>query len=201
MSTPKPIAQIPREVEIKLHVKSSPQILQIRRRLFEAGAIAVRSVLETNMFYDTPDRRLQKADAALRIRSVTRDGSAAPGVLITWKGPAVASSMHNRPSIDLTVAPAEQAEQFLMVLGFQVTLGFEKKRESWKLGKCSVELDELPVFGSFVEIEGPDEPAVTLTQKQLSLKNLKNEPQSYLGMISDYLAKHPEHGPVLRFIG
>ncbi|HTV49471.1 MAG TPA: class IV adenylate cyclase, partial [Phycisphaerae bacterium] len=137
------IAAIPREIEIKLHIKNPAEL---RRRLFEAGAVNVRSVLEINTFYDTPDQRLRQADSALRIRRIANDGGPASTVLVTWKGHST-GVMHNRPSIDLTAAPREQAEQFLMVLGFQVTVGFEKKRESWKLGDCSVELDEMPVFG------------------------------------------------------
>jgi len=190
------VSEIPREVEVKLHIKDPAEI---RRRLFEAGAITVRSVMETNMFYDTPDQRLRKADSALRIRSVEREGAPTSTVLITWKGHSDSGSMHNRPSIDLTAAPEEQAEQFLMVLGYRVTVGFEKKRESWKLAGCSVELDEMPVFGSFLEIEGANEQAVIHVQRQLGLEHLTNEPQSYLGMVSEYLQKHPEHGLVLHF--
>ena len=41
-------------------------------------------------------------------------------------------------------------------LGYSRVLSFEKRRESWKLGGCNVELDELPHLGTFVEIEGPE---------------------------------------------
>ena len=40
---------------------------------------------------------------------------------------------------------------------------------SWKLGGCTVELDELPHLGTFVEIEGPSEAAILKVRDQLQL--------------------------------
>ena len=67
------------ELEVKLKVES---LGPVRERLREIGAEYAGEVLETNRFFDTPDRSLMTSDRGLRIRS-NRD---APGRLRPGRG-------------------------------------------------------------------------------------------------------------------
>jgi len=55
----------------------------------------------------------------------------------------------------------------------------EKKRRLWQFGGCSVALDQLPLLGAFVEIEGPDDETIADVQQRLSLADLPHITKSY----------------------
>ena len=205
-----PRRNTPREIEIKLRV---PDHAATRKVLLARGAGFIERVLETNQFFDRPGGDLRAAGCGLRLRLLQREGQSACAALLTWKGPSRSSVMHNRPSLDLTAAPAELAESFVKALGFVPTVAFEKRRESWaiqpsgelggsqaaQLHACRVELDELPELGCFVEIEGPDERAVLSVRRRLGLEGVANEPTTYLAMVSEYLRAHSVPDTALRF--
>ncbi len=189
-------AALPREIEIKLR---AADLSAVRQSLEQVGGRFLESVHESNEFFDRPDNSLRTADSGLRIRTFRRDGASSDEALLTWKGPLQPGVMHNRSSIDLTARPGALACGFLFALGFIRTSGFEKLRESWEFGGCRVELDELPHFGSFVEIEGPDEATVLQVRAQLGLTGLENVPQTYHAMVAGYLRARPCPDNTLRF--
>src|SRR5690606_38713671 len=111
-------------------------------------------VMETNLFFDTPDRSLQSADRGLRLRVNRNIDTDECSIVITHKGPRREGAFKARQETELRVGDADDAAALLEALGFVRTLTFEKRRERWELDGCGVELDELPRIGSFVEIEG-----------------------------------------------
>ncbi len=90
---------------------------------------------------------------------------------MTFKGLAMGDAPGSQ-TFDLKVLPREQVAPFLKALGFEQVLLFEKDRESWEIEGCKVELDTLPEFGTFVEIEGPSEEEVRAVQGRLGLGDL-----------------------------
>jgi len=84
-------------------------------------------------------------------------------------------------------------------LGFERQYSFEKDRESWRWRGCLVELDRLPVFGLFVEIEGPSEEAVRGVQGELGLGEVKAHEVSYARMVGEYLRRNELPECALRF--
>jgi adenylate cyclase class IV len=66
-------------------------------------------------------------------------------------------------------------------------LVFEKKRRIWRLGQCEVALDELPLLGNFLEIEGPDDKKIANVQKKLELTNLPHISESYATLMEEKL--------------
>ncbi len=187
---------MPLEIEIKLRVDSHEAI---RTRLAQAGAHRVGFTLETNIFFDRPDRSLRAANSGLRIRLEKHDGGAPLTALMTFKGPPQASPLHPREAFDIAVDPPEQAISLVEVLGFHRTLAYEKRRESWTLGGCKVELDELPYLGTFMEIEGPSEEAVIAVQARLGLSNIPAVKPSYIQMVDEYVRTHPVAAATLTF--
>src|SRR5687768_3995745 len=157
---------MPVEIEAKMAV---PDLDVVRARLRELGAQRAGRNLETNTFFDTEDRSLLAADEGLRLRRNLNVDTHADEHVITYKGPRQHGLLKSRDEVEVTVGSSEDASQLLERLGFVRMLSFEKRRESWKLGGCKVELDELPYIGSFVEVEGPGEQPVLAVREQLGL--------------------------------
>ena len=51
---------------------------------------------------------------------------------------------------------------------------------------AQVELDELPLLGTFVEIEGPDEKTIHQVQQRIGLSEHRHIEASYLSLLSDF---------------
>ena len=187
----------PHEIEIKLKVAVDYE--RMFQRLCAAGARYVRDVRETNIFLDTPDGQLRTARAALRLRhQITREGQVLPSV-ITWKGQRTFAQVSSRPSVDFYAQPPEMAELLFTTLGYVKFMEFQKRRRSYEFRDCLVELDDMPVFGFFLEIEAPTEAAVIAARHDLDLEDLPVEETSYFAMVWKYLQQHPELGGQLHF--
>ena len=149
------------ELEAKLQVNNH-QVL--RDRLKELRAKCQGEQLEINIYFDTTEGELLKGDRALRLRCV---GEA---MVLTYKGPPEHSKYKQRQEIQTSVADAEAVQSLLGELGFAQSLVFEKRRQSWLLDECRVELDSLPLLGDFVEVEGPSEAAIGQVLAKLGLE-------------------------------
>lgn len=187
---------MPVEIEIKLKVDDSTAV---RETLKSLGAVPLGEVLETNIFLDTSDRALLSADCALRVRCNRPLADAKEKLIITYKGPREEGPVKRREEIEVVVDGMNQAIALLERLGFQETLCFEKRRESWQFEQCTIELDEMPALGGFVEIEGPTEAAVAAAQARLGLSDLQPLPESYADLVTRHLSDIGEHGTRLTF--
>ncbi len=179
------------EIEAKFPVGD---LEQVRGRLRSAGATYVGRVLECNRFFDRADTGLRAAGCGLRVRSVRVLDGPAVAATVTFKGPVKAGAFKTRRECELAVSDAERAAELLKLLGFDETILFEKRRESWRLGGCMIELDELPFIGAFVEIEGPSEGAIREVQERLALGGTACERASYLALI----VRHCEQAGAVR---
>lgn len=175
---------MPVEIEAKMAVAD---LDVVRVRLKELQAEPVGRMLETNAFFDTEDRSLLAADEGLRLRRNLNVDTNADEHVITYKGPRQHGLLKSRDEVELTVASSDDAGHLLERLGFVRMLSFEKRRESWRLGGCKVELDELPYLGSYVEVEGPDESTVLAVREQLGLSDRPIVRSSYVAMLMGYL--------------
>lgn len=72
-------------------------------------------------------------------------------------------------------------------MGYNKALVFEKKRQIWWFGECEVALDELPLLGFFLEIEGPDAEKIADVQKNLGLSDLPPILESYASLMEEKL--------------
>lgn len=185
---------MPLEIEIKLKVATHAPILA---RLLALQAEHVGEVRETNIFFDRPDGSLRQADSGLRVRLTISPTDHEPKALLTFKGPAAKTGLRSREAYDVYVTPHDQLIPMLGAMGFVRAYSFEKDRDSWLLGEpgegeCRVELDTLPVFGLFVEIEGPSEEAVRAVQRDLGLGEVPAHLESYAKMVGAYLKSRGE---------
>lgn len=181
------IRVMPRETEAKLRVKSHDPV---RERLRALGATFAGRVLETNWIFDRSDGPLRGLGCGLRVRSTVDEDTGRRRATLTFKGPVIAGPFKSRQELETQIDSAETAADILQAVGFVVILTYQKRRESWELGTCRVELDEPPHVGLFVEIEGPDEEAIRSAQAELGLVGTAHVKASYVRMLLAYRDKH-----------
>jgi len=174
---------MPLEIEAKLKADSHAAV---KDRLRALNATRLDAVLETNHIFDNTERTLLAGDCGLRIRTTQTETQQDPGATLTYKGPCQDSTFKSRQEIQVHVDDAANAQRMLEALGFIEVVCFEKKRESWRLDACQIELDELPYLGLYVEIEGPDEASVAHAQNALGLGGLSHITESYIALLVDH---------------
>ncbi len=183
------------EIETKLRVESHRPV---RERLRSLGAERVGEVLESNDILDASDGSLQNRGCGLRIRKNQPRGSAEAVTVVTFKGPVIPGPLKTREEHEAILGEADAALRVFGALGFVPILSYQKRRESWNLNDCKVELDEPPFIGLFVEIEGPSESAVLDTQSLLGLNDLSHVQASYVRILSEYCLKNGIEDRVLK---
>ena len=170
------------EIEAKLKVDS---LQEIKRKLAELGAEFLEEQLQTDYYFDDVNTKLTEGDRCLRLRRQMVGKS--EKFLLTYKGAKEKNEFKKRREIEIEVGDADSAEKLLSALGYEKVLVFEKKRRIWRLGECEVSLDELPLLGGFVEIEGPDEERIADAQRNLGLANVPHIGESYAFLMDEEL--------------
>jgi adenylate cyclase, class 2 len=178
---------MPTEIEAKIKVDN---LEPIRQRLVALGAKKAGEHLETNTFFDAADASLRRADKGLRLRANQEITAGRTEYIVTFKGPRQAGQFKTRQEIEFTVSDPKATAAVLEALGFNASLSFQKRRRSWELGDCKVELDELPYLGTFVEIEGPTPEKIAAVRQQIGLADQPTITTSYTELISRYLQEN-----------
>ena len=158
------------ELELKYYVLD---LARIETSLTALGAVCDQPrTQEINLRFDTPDYSLSREGKALRLRYDTQ-------ARLTYKGPSQSEEgIRLREEIEFVVDNFQAARTFLIALGYQVSLIYEKYRSGYLLGDVHILLDELP-YGNFVEIEGPNPEKILAVNQQLGLNWEKRIPESY----------------------
>jgi adenylate cyclase class 2 len=172
------------EIEAKLKVDSLDEVEQ---RLTECGASVGAETVQTDFYFDTADRDLVRTDRCIRLRRETRANT--ERLILTYKGAKQADDFKKRQEINVEVQDAEAVERLLGALGYARTLAFDKRRRTWYLDDCEVALDELPLIGAFVEIEGPDSQTIARVQRTLGLTRMPHTAVSYATQITQEMSR------------
>lgn len=184
------------ETELKLRVSSHDPV---RERLRRHGAVPAGKVLEVNDIFDRPDGALRRRGVGLRIRTVRAETGGGGSTILTVKGARVPGALKTREEVEFPVPNAETATRALNLLGFVRVLRYQKRRESWRLGECLVELDEPPRIGLFVEIEGPDEDTILAVRRRLELDDAEPVAETYVHLLADFCNEHGLTDRVVEF--
>lgn len=170
------------ELECKLAVESHDPT---RAALRAAAAAYGGRVLEENRLLDRADGSLRASGCGLRVRRIQAlDGQSVEAGSVTFKGPPRDSAYKLREEIETAVADPGAMAGLLRAIGLTETIVFEKRRETWRLGECMVDLDELPKLGRFVEIEGPSEAAIHDAIARLGLTGATEIRENYAALIA-----------------
>jgi len=182
------------EIEIKLRVDSHKPV---RAKLRAVGAKKLSAVIEHNTILDRPDGWLRGRGRGFRVRSARTTAGKLIETKLTAKGPRLATAMKSREELEIYVSDATMTVAIAETLGYIPILEYEKRRESWLLNDCKVELDEPPFVGVFVEIEGPCEAQINAVRSQLDLDSATVEPNTYVGLLMAYCDEHSLSSRVL----
>lgn len=133
------------EVEVKVRVGDTDEM---ERRILYEGASYMKAVMQHDVYFDFPDKRLLRDGCALRIRE--EDGRC----MMTFKGIRRNSETGSREEIETSVESREEICRILERVGLMRICEVKKKRkiyyyEGWKLS-----LDNVEGMGIFLEIEG-----------------------------------------------
>jgi len=157
------------EIEKKYRL-TSKQREEVLLRLPQIGAKRSGEEFEENTLY--AGEALDLSRSVLRLRRVGKRA------ILTYKErfPTRSDIKHQRED-ETAVADANAMELILEALGFTAALVYEKRRETWTLGKTEIVIDELP-FGLFMEIEGTEQDIRDIENK-LTIKRLRAESATY----------------------
>ena len=137
------------ETEIKFRVAS---VDGLALRLRQAGfRQQTPRTFESNVLYDTPDRKMRARTEILRIRSYAGRWT------VTHKrlpdiGPGEDAHKH-RVETETEVADGEVLEQIFLSLGLVAAFRYEKWRSEWTDDEGHCVIDETPI-GDYAELEG-----------------------------------------------
>ena len=175
------------EIEAKFRVASHAPV---RDRLGALGAEYLGRVLETNRIFGRSDGSLRARGCGLRVRSTELEDGAKPEATMTFKGPVASGFYKSRQELEVTVDDPEVAAEMLIAMGFERILCYQKRRESWTLDNCRIELDQLPRLGLFVEVEGPDDDAIRSVAAAIGLGDAPHVRESYVRMLMAHCDAH-----------
>lgn len=187
------------EIEAKMRLSDRDALIQT---LDQVGGAFVADLAETNSYFDSPGGGLKSTDQGLRIRvEVAAAGTPEETITttITHKGPRAHGRLKSREETELVVNNPRDAAVLLDAIGYHHVLTFEKRRTRYTLDGCRVELDELPVLGGFVEIEGPTEALVIAARKKLGLSAAPLIKSSYIAMLKTHLHETGSDTDTVRF--
>ena len=140
---------MPVETEIKFRVDD---LDGLTHRLQAAGfTLQTPRSFETNVLYDTPDRRMRSRTEILRIRNY------AGRCLLTHKrlpdsGPGEDTHKH-RIETETEISDGEALAEVFRSIGLVPAFRYEKWRTEWTCGQGHCVVDETPI-GNFAELEG-----------------------------------------------
>lgn len=159
------------EIEVKFYISD---LEKITNQLKTLGAVLKKPrIFEINLRFDDENNILKQNKQVLRLRKDSE-------ITMTYKGPAAINQpVSIREEIEFTLNDFDKAKKLLEALGFQVFMIYEKYRATYTYQKLTIVVDELP-FGNFIEIEGPNAPAIHKLTEELDLDWHARIPTSYM---------------------
>lgn len=160
---------MPIEIEKKFRL-TKKQRQELINRLPEIGAKRIGEEFEENTLYEA--QTFNTEGAVLRLRRIGNKGK------LTYKERLPSQSdIKLQQEEETEIGNPEAMASILDAIGFVPALVYEKRRETWQLGRTQIVIDELP-FGLFMEIEG-SEKSIREIEASLSIKGLTAETLTY----------------------
>lgn len=140
---------------------------EIRKRLNSVGAHCMQPMrLMRRVIMDTEDSTLQQNNGYVRVRD---EGHR---VSLTYKSFDETQELHiaSAKEIEIKVSSFEDTIALLRATGLAVKSFQESRRETWKLGKVEIVLDEWPWLKPYIEVEAATEKLVKSAANKLELE-------------------------------
>lgn len=181
------------ETEIKFCIAN---LDDLTRRLGAAGfRVVTPRAFESNVLYDTPDRRMRARTEILRIRQY------AGRYTVTHKrlpdGSAGEERHKHRIETETEVANGDVLAEIFVSLGLTAAFRYEKWRTEWGDGEGHCVVDETPI-GNYAELEG-DSAWIDRAAARLGVDHAQYITLSYGRLFDLWRQQHPECGEHLTF--
>jgi adenylate cyclase class 2 len=181
------------ETEIKFRVDDLPGL---SAKLEAAGfRLETPRQFESNVLYDTPDRRLRARTEILRLRSYagrwTLTHKRLPDI-----GPGEDTHKH-RIETETEISDGEALAQVFGSIGLTAAFSYEKWRTEWEGGEGHCVVDETPI-GNFAELEGPAE-WIDRTARRLGIDPKEYITLSYGRLFDAWRERHRSQAQNLTF--
>ena len=162
----------PLEIEVKFSVADVPSL---RKQILDLGAISSGRHFEVNVRFDDAARQLRRNGSLLRLRQEDH-------TTLTFKSTPDRKDRQFKvhKELEVQVSDFNTMEQILHSLGFQRRQVYEKWRETFRLQKTLLCLDQMP-FGDYLEIEG-SRTAIRDVASRLALPWRRRILRNYLDM-------------------
>jgi adenylate cyclase, class 2 len=172
------------ETEIKFRVAD---VAELGQRLHRAGfREETPRTFESNVLYDTPDRKMRTRTEILRIRNYggkwTVTHKRLPDV-----GPGEDAHKH-RVETETEVADGAVLAEVFRSIGLVSAFRYEKWRSEWSDGEGHCVMDETPI-GNFAELEGSAE-WIDRTADRLGVPRSEYLTLSYGRLFEQWCAEH-----------
>ena len=181
------------ETEIKFRIAD---LEGLRQRLQAAGfRVETPRSFESNVLYDTPDRRLRARTEILRIRSYAGKWK------LTHKrlpdaGPGEDRHKH-RIETETEVTDGEALAEVFRSLGLVAAFRYEKWRTEWTDGQGHCVVDETPI-GNYAELEGTGDWIDSVSQR-LGVDRAEHLTLSYGRLFDQWRQQHRSAAEDLTF--
>lgn len=167
------------ELECKLHLPDPAAVLE---RLRAAGATDRGVRFEANWTFDTPEKTLRAKPMLVRLRRYDDN----PWGVLTIKLPGGDSVFKRRVEHETRVEDPAVVQALLETLGYGVDWYYEKRRHFWELEGCEICLDEMPLLGTYLEIEAESEATIQRLLRVLGLDPKDHIDDNYRGIFYRY---------------
>ncbi len=144
---------------IEVEIKIPGNLEEIRHNLKKLGAVYIKDEINSDIYFNHPNRDFANTDEALRLRR-THDQS-----ILTYKGRKINDISKSREEINIEISNYDDMVILLEKLSFKKVLIVNKQRQYWEYRDTVITLDNVHNLGEFVELERDIE----------SMNNLENE--------------------------
>ncbi|GIU53160.1 class IV adenylate cyclase [Shewanella sp. KT0246] len=151
------------EVELKYRLESKTNFLNILKNT--PHEIMLEDNLESDCYFDTPDKSLHQQNKSVCIRTMKPSG------IKLWivKGPEVDRCEATN------ITDAKSAKSMLETMGYEITLKATKTRSIYFVGKFHITVDSLDGIGDFAEFAIMTDDELMLTAYKSELETLASK--------------------------
>jgi predicted adenylyl cyclase CyaB len=175
------------ELEAKLKL-SSKEAIALTDHLESLNAELRYSRLEINTFFDK-GKSHHRNNELLRLRENRYFDKTEYIVTFKRRQRRRNDKLKHRDEYEFAVSDGKKFSQVMIEMGYEKIFLFEKKRRSYLLDRCLVEIDEIPKLGFYCEVEGDSKRQIEQVLARIGFAGAKLITSGYGSLVRKLLNK------------